>query len=51
MFGLTKDSWTLASISTFNLFNYAVLVELYEENTTIHICSWERNVLIIFFRA
>lgn len=41
MFGLTEDSWTLLSTSTFNLFNYAVLVELYEENTTIQICSWK----------
>lgn len=43
MFGLREDSWTLTSISTFNLFNYAVLVELYEENTTIQICSWKKK--------
>lgn len=49
MFGSVEDSWTLTPTATFNLLNFAVLVELYQENTATQIYSWkERNILITF---
>lgn len=42
MSGLIKDIWFLISASAFNLSQYVVLVEVYEENLASHrFLSWK----------
>lgn len=36
MSGLIEDSWIALSVSAFNLFQYVVFVEMYEENPASH---------------
>lgn len=38
MSGLMENSWILISASAFNLLQYVVLVEVYEENLGSHRC-------------
>lgn len=41
--GLIENSWILMSTPTFNLGQYVILVEVYEESPVLHICSWKRE--------
>lgn len=50
MYGLIDDSWILIPASVVNLLQYDVLVEIYEENLTLHrlVVGRGRSILIAF---
>lgn len=41
--GFTEDSWILISLSSFNLLQYVILVEVYEKICLTQICNWKRK--------
>lgn len=47
MSGLRQESWSLITAQTFNLLPYAILDEVYKENSVSH--NWKRESFLVFF--